>query len=63
MGQETRSLQKKVGIASIIMMASVLLSRLIGVFREGVIAYIGGASGEVDAYLVAFTIPEILLST
>ncbi len=60
MERETRALHKKVGIASIIMMTSVLLSRLIGVFREGVIAYIGGASGEVDAYLVAFTVPEIL---
>jgi putative peptidoglycan lipid II flippase len=54
------SLGKKVGIASAIMMASVLLSRMIGVAREIVIAYIGGATGAVDAYLVSFTVPEIL---
>jgi putative peptidoglycan lipid II flippase len=56
----TRSLTKKVGIASLIMMASVLLSRVIGLFREMVIALIGGAGASVDAYQVAFVIPEIL---
>ncbi len=54
------SLYKKVGIASLIMMTSVFLSRLIGLFREMVIAYAGGAGGMVDAYQVAFVIPEIL---
>jgi putative peptidoglycan lipid II flippase len=54
------SLGKKVGIASAIMMASVLLSRFIGVAREMIIAYVGGATGAVDAYLVSFTVPEIL---
>ena len=56
----SRSLHKKVGIASVIMMLSVLASRLIGLLREVVIASIGGASGEVDAYQVAFIVPEIL---
>lgn len=42
------------------MMASVFLSRLIGLFREMVIAYVGGAKGDVDAYQIAFVIPEIL---
>lgn len=56
----SKSLYKKVSIASLIMMASVFLSRLIGIFREMVLAYIGGAGGEVDAYLVAFVIPDIL---
>ncbi len=54
------SLYKKVGIASLIMMASVLLSRVIGLVREMVIAYAGGAGSDVDAYQVAFVIPEIL---
>jgi putative peptidoglycan lipid II flippase len=54
------SLYKKVGLASLIMMASVFLSRLTGLVREQVIAYIGGISGGVDAYQVAFIIPEIL---
>ncbi|MEW6076202.1 MAG: murein biosynthesis integral membrane protein MurJ [Thermodesulfobacteriota bacterium] len=54
------SVYKKVGIASLIMTASIFASRLIGVFREMAIAYTGGASGSVDAYQVAFIIPEIL---
>ncbi|MBW2680112.1 MAG: murein biosynthesis integral membrane protein MurJ [Deltaproteobacteria bacterium] len=54
------SMYKKVGLASLIMMASVFLSRLTGLIREQVIAYIGGIGGGVDAYQVAFIIPEIL---
>jgi putative peptidoglycan lipid II flippase len=56
----TLSIKRKVGFAALIMMASIFLSRVIGVFREMVIAYIGGASGGVDAYQIAFIIPEIL---
>ncbi len=54
------SMYKKVGIASLIMIASVFLSRVIGVFREMVIANFAGTSGSVDAYQVSFVIPEIL---
>lgn len=53
-------LYKKIGIASAIMMASVFLSRVIGLFREMAIAYAGGAGGDVDAYQIAFVVPEIL---
>jgi putative peptidoglycan lipid II flippase len=42
------------------MMASVFLSRVVGLVREMVIAYIGGAGAQVDAYQVAFVVPEIL---
>lgn len=56
----TRSMYKKVGIASLIMMTSVLLSNLIGLVREMVIAYFQGAGSEVDAYQLSFLIPEIL---
>ncbi len=55
-----RSTYKKVGIASLIMMASIFLSRVIGVFREMVIAGVGGANAAVDAYQYAFAVPEIL---
>ena len=55
-----KSLYKKVGIASVIMMASVFMSGLIGIFREMVIAYVGGATREVDAYQIAFLLPELL---
>ncbi|MFH2057883.1 MAG: murein biosynthesis integral membrane protein MurJ [Pseudomonadota bacterium] len=51
---------KKVGFASMIMMSSVFLSRVIGVFREMTIAGIGGIRADVDAYQIAFVIPEIL---
>lgn len=54
------SLGKKVGMAALIMMASVFLSRVIGLFREMAIAYVGGATAAVDAYQVAFILPEIL---
>ncbi|NUO81080.1 murein biosynthesis integral membrane protein MurJ [candidate division KSB1 bacterium] len=42
------------------MMASVLLSRIIGLLREIVIAQVGGANAAVDAYNVAFNLPDIL---
>jgi putative peptidoglycan lipid II flippase len=54
------SLYKKIGIASLIMMVSVLLSRVIGLLREVVIAYVGGTGAAVDAYQMAFVLPEIL---
>lgn len=51
---------KKLGFASFIMMASVFSSRIIGLVREMTIAFAGGAGGDVDAYQIAFIIPEIL---
>lgn len=50
----------KIGVAALIMMTSVFLSRVIGVFREMAIAMIGGVSSDVDAYQVAFILPDIL---
>jgi len=54
------SLYKKVGIATLITTASIFLSRVTGLLREMALAYIGGATGDVDAYQIAFVIPEIL---
>jgi putative peptidoglycan lipid II flippase len=54
------SLFKKVGVASSIMMASVFASRVIGLLRDKVIAFTVGANGNVDAYQIAFIIPEML---
>lgn len=51
---------KKVGLASFIMMSSVFLSRLFGIAREMVIAWLSGTSRSVDAYQISFIIPEIL---
>ncbi|MCP4695112.1 MAG: murein biosynthesis integral membrane protein MurJ [Desulfobacterales bacterium] len=54
------SIFKKVGVASLIMMASVFLSRVLGLVREMVIAGLGGMGVAVDAYQTAFILPEIL---
>ncbi len=55
-----KTLFKKLGLASLIMMASVFASRVIGVFREMAIAGEGGIHAGVDAYQIAFILPEIL---
>ncbi|MBF0230963.1 MAG: murein biosynthesis integral membrane protein MurJ [Desulfamplus sp.] len=59
MKPQNRTLHK-IGFASFIMMLSVFSSRVIGLVREMTIAFVGGARGEVDAYQIAFIIPEIL---
>ena len=51
---------KKIGMATIIMMTSIFLSRITGVGREMVLAALAGAGTDVDAYRVAFVLPEIL---
>ena len=56
----TRSLYKKVGIATAIMTGSIFLSRIFGYIRLMVIGAFGGRTADVDAYQVAFFIPEIL---
>jgi len=54
------SLYRKVGLATLIMTASVFASRVIGLVREMVIAHAAGATGAVDAYQISFILPEIL---
>ncbi|MGM0394779.1 MAG: murein biosynthesis integral membrane protein MurJ [Thermodesulfobacteriota bacterium] len=60
MNPRTPSIFKKIGMASFIMMASVFASRVIGLVREMTIAWTGGAGAGVDAYQIAFALPEIL---
>jgi putative peptidoglycan lipid II flippase len=60
MNPRTPSIFKKIGMASFIMMASVFASRVIGLVREMSIAWTGGAGAGVDAYQIAFALPEIL---
>jgi putative peptidoglycan lipid II flippase len=57
---KSAGLWRKIGIASAIMMASIFLSRVMGLVREMVIAGVAGANAAVDAYRVAFIVPEIL---
>jgi len=54
------SLKKSLTVATAIMMVSVLLSRVIGLVREQVIAGFGGTSAEIDSYVTAFIIPELM---
>lgn len=42
------------------MMSSVFLSRIIGLFREMVLAGYGGTSAEMDVYITSFIIPDLL---
>jgi putative peptidoglycan lipid II flippase len=51
---------KQIGVAALIMMASIFLSRVTGLAREIVIAKLEGAGSGVDAFRVAFVLPEIL---
>lgn len=55
-----KGVYQKIGIATLIMMASIFLSRVMGYVREMVIAAVAGADASVDAYRVAFVLPEIL---
>ena len=56
----SKGIYRKIGGASLIMMISIFLSRFMGLFREMTIAAVGGADMTVDAYRVAFILPEIL---
>ncbi len=53
-------LKKSITIASLIMMGSVLLSRIMGMAREMVLAHLLGTNADMDAYVAAFIIPEFL---
>ncbi|MBV8475201.1 MAG: murein biosynthesis integral membrane protein MurJ [Acidobacteria bacterium] len=46
--------------ATVLLMTTVLASRLIGYLREMYIAYAFGAGSQVDAYVAAFTLPDWL---
>jgi len=50
----------KIGMATLIMMVSIFLSRVLGVVRESTIAAVSGAGMDVGAYRMAFVLPEIL---
>lgn len=51
---------RRMGIAALILSASIFLSRILGFLREAVIAYTHGASVETDAYYAAFTLPDLM---
>lgn len=53
-------LHRRIAISTGIVMASVLLSRVLGFFREWTVAHQMGSSGITDAYYAAFTLPDFL---
>lgn len=56
MSNTTRTVTKAAGI----MMAAIFLSRVSGLFRDMVIAHKFGAGTAVDAYTVAFNLPDLI---
>lgn len=48
--------------ATIILMIGMMLSRILGIVREMVIAHMFGATAETDAFVIAFTIPGVFTS-
>src|SRR3974377_2389503 len=46
--------------ATVLLMGTVMLSRVIGYVREAYIAYAFGAGSQTDAYVAAFTLPDFL---
>lgn len=60
MSEGTRQIQRRVGIAALIVSGGVLISRLLGQVRDIVFAGMLGASGATDVYVAAFRIPDFL---
>src|SRR6266853_2029704 len=46
--------------ATLLLMGTIMLSRVIGYLREAYIAYAFGAGPQTDAYVAAFTLPDWL---
>lgn len=51
---------QQMGLAAVMMSASILLSRLMGLIRDKVISWQYGASGEADLYFMAFIVPDFI---
>jgi len=58
--ESTSALGRKIAQSTGIVMASVLLSRVLGFFREWTVAHQIGSNAVTDAYYAAFTIPDFL---
>ncbi|MBD3239989.1 MAG: murein biosynthesis integral membrane protein MurJ [Chitinivibrionales bacterium] len=54
------TLRRSMSIAAAIMMGSVFLSRIMGLVREMVLSRMVGAGSDMDAYVAAFLLPDIL---
>jgi putative peptidoglycan lipid II flippase len=56
----TQTMHRRIAVATAIVMASILLSRILGFFREWAVAHLLGANAGTDAYYAAFTLPDFL---
>src|SRR5579864_5485908 len=56
----TGTVHRRIFAATGIVMASVLLSRILGFFRDWTVAHQVGSNAVTDAYYAAFTIPDVL---
>ncbi|MFZ3217116.1 MAG: murein biosynthesis integral membrane protein MurJ [Candidatus Acidiferrales bacterium] len=56
----TAHLHRRIAAATGIVMASVLLSRILGFFRDWTVAHQIGSNAVTDAYYAAFTLPDFL---
>src|SRR5438128_10931080 len=59
-GTESISSMGRIARSTGIVMASVLVSRLLGFFREWTVAHQMGSNAVTDAYYAAFTLPDFL---
>jgi len=53
-------MRRRIAVATVIVMVSVLLSRVLGFFREWTVAHQIGSNASTDAYYAAFTLPDFL---
>ena len=58
--KRAHTLGRQIAFSTIIVMTSVLLSRLLGFCREWAVAHEVGANGTTSAYYTAFTLPDFL---
>lgn len=56
----TTSITRRIAASTGIVMASVLVSRVLGFFREWTVAHQIGSNAVTDAYYAAFTLPDFL---
>src|SRR5262245_1525864 len=54
------SVHRRVFTSSAIVIASILLSRLLGFVREWMVAHQVGSNAQTDAFYAAFTLPDFL---
>ena len=59
-GKAQRSVHHRVFASTAIVMASILLSRVLGFVREWMVAHQVGSNAQTDAFYAAFTLPDFL---